>query len=133
MRDIKFKFWDKEDKKFVERPENVIMQGDGKIFGDWREFEDYIESTLLIPCQYTGLKDKKGEEIYEGHVLDYYYIVEWDEAAATYILTDIEEKVYCMDLSEKAGVEEHGITGNVYENSKLLIKENQNETKRRRG
>ena len=58
MREIKFRWWDKQEKEFNEpwgfRSDvdiSVILQSC---------FEDHI------PTQYTGLKDKNGVEIYEG-------------------------------------------------------------------
>jgi len=66
-REIKFKFWDHAEKRFI----NLCrVDENGKV----REGNDYYDDVIIL--QYTGTKDKNGKEIYEGDILKIHWRIE---------------------------------------------------------
>lgn len=68
MREIKFRAWDINEKKYYYGVEN---QYDGEPVPSWSMLENdcfgsICKSNLFIVEQFTGLRDKNGKEIYEG-------------------------------------------------------------------
>lgn len=86
MRDIKFRAWNKEEKKMYfwdKEPYLSFFIGD---YGDILS-NAFMEANADEFMQYTGLKDKNGKEIYEFMELDNKWEVDW--LNGKYILRDI--------------------------------------------
>lgn len=135
-REIKFRAWDKENKKIRKVTkmnffDEYIECDDGNLGEYWTI--KYDETILM---QYTGLKDKNGKEIYEGDIV----IVRGEEGRVTWMdregtehqcldcgIADVEfyEGMWYLngevnnalyDLKEM----EIEVIGNIYENPELI-------------
>lgn len=136
-REIKFRIW--ADNKFY----NKCLVGNTNNTNDekwtcpmiWLEKQkEWIHCDNGIICQYTGLDDKNGKEIYEGDIvlLDCYdyeqplfsgeFKVIYDEEKGMWLLVDLENKDRDFTFGEirsyyKAEIE---VIGNIYDNPELL-------------
>jgi uncharacterized phage protein (TIGR01671 family) len=123
MRELKFKFWNKLARRF-QPPSKYAIQGDGMYVSydyemmAWDDPSSFGDS-ILVPCQYTGLKDKNGKEIYEGDILSYEGIHKVGNGVSIVSFDDgsfmIDE-----DIASKDWAVEHEVVGNIFENSDLL-------------
>ena len=124
MKDIKFRAWDKDNNDwFNEYDGDLYIELNGNINFGWNGeiMDDYTDRIILM--QYTGLKDKKGVEIYEGDVLFHplqgrrkvYY--PYNETVASYGLRDIDSG-FGNTLQDSHAVWE--VIGNIWENPELL-------------
>lgn len=125
MREIKFKAWDKDRKRWT----NYSIAEDlprfyDKHTGCWKTDK---EGKRFVLSQYTGLKDKNNREIYEGDVIKaisfarWIGVVEYSDENQAFIFDDLDKKyrgkstVFMNQFDD--GFE---ILGNIYENPKLL-------------
>ena len=135
MRKIKFRFWDKPDKKMW------FSGQEGESIGDWT-FQSWFDSTShelkaamvteidvgynkpmmaeinLIPMQYIGIEDKNGKEIYEGDLVktiecNTLYEVSFDTGAFSLKSFGTNVRImYNLNFCE--------VIGNIHENPELL-------------
>ena len=137
MREIKFRAWDKSDKKmlFFDGIFNRKPYTETSTFVQYESFPKYHDIELM---QYTGLKDDNGKEVYEGDILNlsldydneekWTAIVEFGNPNCTNIwgwhLRPITKCGYNPDILLWVESESHGINckviGNAFENSELL-------------
>lgn len=121
-REIKFKIWDTIDKKWLENF-TVYQYGNVASNGEW------LETNTVIKCQFTGLKDKNGKEIYEGDlvllegtqkmVVEYDYFAKFTLANQLNTVYGFEQlELYPINSEYKPDIE---VIGNIYENPDLLL------------
>ena len=122
MREIKFRAWDKENKKMM-KVSSLSLENKEIAVRENGTYHFFRMKNLEL-MQYTGLNDKNDKEIYEGDILFFRdentkYVVVWQDTA--FIIKSIEirkysEKMCWLDDTEICCE----IVGNIYENKKLL-------------
>lgn len=145
MRELKFRAWDHVD-KIMFTPETgnnneCFFTGlkSGKLVCLPNEYADATYSYYEL-MQFTGLKDKEGNEIYEGDILkrtvhlvmygtdldkhiDEYLKVEYREEYAGFYIGEISLLDYVgttTDVDTRCSCTESEVVGNVYEDKELL-------------
>jgi uncharacterized phage protein (TIGR01671 family) len=68
MREIKFRAWDVITKKWFD--DIFGLSNDGRKFYNHDGWEYDVPERMIL-TQYTGVKDNRGVEIYEGDIVDY--------------------------------------------------------------
>ena len=117
MREIKFRAWDKE-RKLMSNPFTIGDWGTVNIWWPNSDIVSTLDDVELL--EYTGLKDKNGEEIYEGDWLTLrnkrrVYQVSYEANWGGYTANGKECAAISPSLWKEAEV-----MGNVYENPELL-------------
>ena len=97
MKELKFRVWDKEQKEFLKY---CVLENDGTIMqptmANGLDFSP-LDSNRYEITQSTGLKDCRGQEIYEGdyvRILRSTYLVKFDTLSASFKLFNIKTKKY---------------------------------------
>lgn len=124
MRELKFRIWSEEDKEYRSdiRVSDLVIDIDGAPSTIYSAEGDRFDIE-----QYTGLKDKNGEEIYEGDIVRYGN----DNAAIIWREKNAEFGVKWLDcgvedsISWQIGIEKtpSEVIGNIHENPELLEEE----------
>ena len=123
MREIKFRAWDKENKKMVYKNPWLWIDYAGLV-SELKENKYVARFGIFDIMQYTGLDDKKGKEIYEGDIVEYkmpsplYQNETFITEKSTVIFSDIN----CRFQTDKGAnlTPGHIVIGNIYENPELL-------------
>jgi uncharacterized phage protein (TIGR01671 family) len=120
MRELKFRAWNKLTEQMV-KDEHVMFDTDGSIeVGGYSTIDE--EGGSIIVMQYTGLKDKKDVEIYEGDIVEFVRpLWDYDPDAPTQKLRMVLNQPTLLDVLRQADAVQDGeVIGNIYENKELL-------------
>ncbi len=144
-RKIKFRVWDKQNKKFVTKIENschgedegystynnIYIGLNGNLInndtsGGWGGRETELNAENYIIQQFTGLKDCNNKEIYEGDIIDIgsrlgYCLVDKSESNPALVYTYLDKEHFGWEENfENIDAENIEIIGNIFENPELL-------------
>lgn len=113
-----FRVWNKQENKYLDGI--FAVAGSGRLIIDLNILQNYDEkSSDCIIEQCTGLKDKNGNLIYEGDILQNpnkdQYIVEWIVDGYWHIRQIDDEKFGCALASIKTLYDGWEIIGNIHE------------------
>jgi uncharacterized phage protein (TIGR01671 family) len=122
-RPVKFRVWNLFTQKWVKLPKRFQQHNDGLCYFGGTSV--YLQKKRYILQQYTGLRDSKSTEIYEGDILEFdggphdmqdKYIVEvkWDDEIAAFEAYSSEYVDFLRNIENPT------IIGNIFENPKLL-------------
>ncbi|MHB9297594.1 YopX family protein [Fusobacterium polymorphum] len=124
MKEFKMKAWLKKENKMVAiigidlNYQYIRYTVDGNLFKADYKIADFKDIELL---QFTGTKDKAGQELYEADVIlfndgidDIYGLISYDDDEGTY---RVSYENITEHLSEREG--DFEIVGNIFENPQL--------------
>ena len=124
MKEFKMKAWLKKENKMVSiigidlNYQYIRYTDDGNLFKDDYKIAEFKDIELL---QFTGVKDKAGQELYEADVIkfndgidDIYGLISYDDEDGTY---RVSYENITEHLLEREG--DFEIVGNIFENPDL--------------
>ncbi len=112
MRDIRFRAWYLQEKKWLK---NVTVN-DTCLLCDGR----WYTHNQAIPCQFTGLHDRNGKEIWEGDVINWGLL---RAQGGTHAFVEFRDGKFVANIhkkSEQTNWDGCTVIGNIYENPELL-------------
>ena len=133
MRELKFRIWVNDEERYYDETDEESYQiiPNGQVTYTSEAYEEdgafYTDTTNatdnVVVEQYTGLKDRYGEPIYEGDIIKYAwtrcnYIVAYRKYDASFVLeNDDREEIILFQYNRQNDYE---VIGTIHENPELL-------------
>ena len=140
MRELKFRFWDTTDNRFIDDP---LINKNGQVGYYTGTTIDWIDDVIVQ--QYTGMEDVYETSIYEGDIIEFngsLRLVRWSNSGGCWEIAPLDKKLsggFDINDPEEDYVEFNGfddaslafnggneyngpikIIGNIFENPELL-------------
>ena len=119
MRQLKFRAWDKKNKRFGLQGFSIL--GECTVFDLVEQYrlENLLED--LDITQYTGMNDRNGQEIYEGDVVR--FVTNTEEHIAKVFYSELEGVMYPTHEGRCVLEDNAVVIGNIFENPEILQKQ----------
>jgi uncharacterized phage protein (TIGR01671 family) len=123
-RQLKFRAWDKLEKRFFYPDKGYQGHYVLTLNGQFQNLQNGSGGDEYVVQQFTGLKDSKGNEIYEGDIISYLqhlFNVSPDKYPVKTKEVKWKNMKGCWNVYEsQAGEDNLEVIGNIFENSDLL-------------
>jgi uncharacterized phage protein (TIGR01671 family) len=116
MREIKFRVFDNDKKEYL----NCPIHSEYPIVREWEDISFKIShSDNVVLEQFTGLKDSKGQDIYEGDIVRMIKSEQYEECELQEVAFDHDRDFIGWSIEPQYAATGQ-VIGNIHENKDLI-------------